>query len=137
MTHTEIADTADALSHMVAEQFVRLATEALRQRDRCFVALSGGSTPKCVYRVLAAEPFRSRVEWDRIHFFWGDERHVPPDHPDSNYRMAAETLLSKVPASPQRIHRIQSERPDATLVAQEYETEIRTGWSRSVPTESR
>jgi 6-phosphogluconolactonase len=126
MTHIEIAETADALNHMVAEQFVRLTTEALGLRRRCFVALSGGSTPKCVNRVLAAEPFRSRVQWDRIDFFWGDERHVPADHPDSNYRMASETLLSRVPVSPQRVHRIHSELPDAALAAQQYETEIRT-----------
>jgi 6-phosphogluconolactonase len=126
MTHIEIAVNADALNHMVAEQFVRLTAKALRQHGRCFVALSGGSTPKCVFRVLANEPFRSRVKWDQIDFFWGDERHVPVDHEDSNYRMAAETLLSKVPVSPQKIHRIHSELGDAALAAQRYETEIRT-----------
>jgi 6-phosphogluconolactonase len=84
----EVAETADALSHLVAEQFVRLTTDAIASRGRCAVALSGGSTPKSVYQLLAAPAFRTRVRWRDIHFFWGDERHVQPDHPDSNYRMA-------------------------------------------------
>jgi 6-phosphogluconolactonase len=134
MTRIEVADSADELSHMVAERFVRLATAALRERGRCTVALSGGSTPKGVYRLLATEPFRARVRWDSIDFFWGDERHVPLDHPDSNYRMAAETLLAKVPVSPKRTHRIHAEIGDAALAAQEYETEIRAAFGEPVAT---
>jgi 6-phosphogluconolactonase len=89
------------------------------------VALSGGSTPKNVYQLLAAPAFRARVRWGDIHFFWGDERHVPPDHPDSNYRMAVEAMLSKVPVLPANIHRVRSELPDAERVAREYEVTIR------------
>ena len=126
MTKVEVADSVDALSRMIAEHFVRVTTAALRERGRCAVALSGGSTPKRVYQVLAGEPFRSRALWDQIDFFWGDERHVPVDHPDSNYRMAAETLLSKVPVRPTKIHRIHSEIPDAALAAHQYDAEIRT-----------
>ena len=126
MTKVEVADSVDALSRMIAEQFVRVTTAALRERGRCAVALSGGSTPKRVYQVLAGEPFRSRALWDQIDFFWGDERHVPVDHPDSNYRMAAEALLSKVPVRPTKIHRIHSEIPDAALAAHQYDAEIRT-----------
>jgi 6-phosphogluconolactonase len=125
MKKIEVVESADALSHAAAEQFVRLTTDAVRARGRCAVALSGGSTPKGVYRVLADEAFRARPPWDRIDVFWGDERHVPPDHPDSNYRMAAETLLSKVPVRPEQIHRIHAESPDPALTAQQYETEIR------------
>jgi 6-phosphogluconolactonase len=123
---TEVADNADALSRLVAEQFVSRTTDALRERGRCAVALSGGATPKGVFRVLASEAYRSRVQWDQIDFFWGDERHVPADHTDSNYRMTAETLLSRVPVRAERIHRVRGEIHDAARAAQEYETEIRT-----------
>jgi 6-phosphogluconolactonase len=128
----EVADTADALSRMVAEQFLRVTSDAIRERGRCAVALSGGSTPKAVYRLLADEPRRSRAAWDQIDVFWGDERHVPPDHADSNYGMAADTLLSAVPVSPKKIHRIRGEIGDAALAAQEYETDIRTAFSEPV-----
>lgn len=125
MTHIEVAEDADALSHRVAEQFVALTTNAIDARGRCFVALSGGSTPRAIYRLLGAPAFRGRVRWAGIHFFWGDERHVPPDHPDSNYRMAVETMLSHVPVPPANIHRIRAELPDADRAAREYEAEIR------------
>jgi 6-phosphogluconolactonase len=121
----EVAEHADALNHCVAEQFVRLTTAAVEARGRCAVALSGGSTPKNVYQLLAAPAFRARVRWGDIHFFWGDERHVPPDHPDSNYRMAVEAMLSKVPVPPANVHRVRSELPDAERAAREYEETIR------------
>jgi len=121
----EVAEHADALNHCVAEQFVRLTTEAVEARGRCAVALSGGSTPKNVYQLLAAPAFRSRVRWGDIHFFWGDERHVPPDHPDSNYRMAVEAMLSKVPVPPANVHRVRGELPDTERSAREYEETIR------------
>lgn len=128
----EVAEHAEALSQMVAEQFVRLTTDALRDRGRCAVALSGGSTPKGVYQILATEPFRSSAQWEQIDFFWGDERHVPADHPDSNYRMTAEALLSRVPVRPKKIHRIHGEIGDAALAAHEYETEMRSALAEPV-----
>ena len=121
----EVAENADALNHAVAEQFVRLTAEAIAARGRCAVALSGGSTPRSVYQLLAAPAFRGRVRWSDIHFFWGDERHVPPDHPDSNYRMAVEAMLSNVPVPPANVHRIRSEVPDAETAAREYDGKIR------------
>jgi len=121
----EVAENAEALSHLVAEQFVRLTTDAIESRGRCAVALSGGSTPKGVYQLLAAPAFRTRVRWSDIHFFWGDERHVPPDHLDSNYRMAVEAMLSKVPVPPANVHRVRSELPDAEQVARECEGVLR------------
>jgi 6-phosphogluconolactonase len=81
------------------------------------VALSGGSTPKLMFQMLA-DQFRDDVPWDKIHFFWSDERHVPPDDPESNYRMANEALLSHVNGI---VHRIPSENPDAAAAASEYE----------------
>src|SRR5215204_3286039 len=82
-----------------AEYFVAQSVEAVRQRDSFTVALSGGSTPKSLYKLLVdpGNSFRDRVPWARIHFFWSDERHVPPDHPDSNYRIANDVMLSRVP----------------------------------------
>ena len=127
----EVAEHGDALSQCVAEQFVRLTTEAVEARGRCAVALSGGSTPKNVYQLLAAPAFRARVRWGAIHFFWGDERHVSPDHPDSNYRMAVEAMLSKVPVPPANVHRVRSELPDTERAAREYEETIRAGVDRA------
>jgi 6-phosphogluconolactonase len=116
----------EELCSAAAEEFVRLADEGVRARGRFTVALSGGSTPKAVYRLLAGEVggFRSRVPWDKVHFFWGDERHVPPDHPDSNFRMAYETMLSRVPIPPSNVHRIPAENPDAGKAAEEYEQSL-------------
>jgi 6-phosphogluconolactonase len=128
----DVAESADALNERVADEFVRVTTTALRERGRCAVALSGGSTPKGVYRILATEPFLSRARWDQIDFFWGDERHVPADHADSNYRMTAETLLSRVPVRSEKIHRIHGEIHDAATAAQEYEDEIRTAFAEPV-----
>ena len=121
----EVAENAAALNHCVAEHFVRHTTDAVHARGHCTVALSGGSSPRGVYQLLGAPAFRSRVRWNDIHFFWGDERHVPPDHPDSNYRMAVEAMLSKVPVPPANVHRVHSEVPDAERAAREYEDKIR------------
>jgi 6-phosphogluconolactonase len=117
----------DDLCRAAAEEFVRLADEAVRTRGRFTVALCGGSTPEALYRLLAAEDggFRARVPWGQAHFFWGDERHVPPDHPDSNYRMASEAMLSRVPVPPGNVHRIPAENPDAAEAATEYAETLR------------
>ncbi|MGD0266489.1 MAG: 6-phosphogluconolactonase [Candidatus Methylomirabilota bacterium] len=130
MSQPEIRILADGddLCRAAAEEFVRLADEAVRARGRFTVALSGGSTPEALYRLLAAEDggFRVRVPWGQAHFFWGDERHVPPDHPDSNYRMASEAMLSRVPVPPGNVHRIPAENPDAAEAATEYAETLRT-----------
>lgn len=125
----EVRVLADAgqLSRAAAEEFVRRAQEAVRDKGVFTVALSGGSTPKSLYSLLSSESedFRSRIPWSNIHFFWGDERHVAADDPESNYRMANETLLSKVPVPPGNVHRIRAENPDAALAAKEYEETLR------------
>jgi 6-phosphogluconolactonase len=89
------------------------------------VALAGGTTPKRLYELLATKPFRNRVEWPPTHLFFGDERAVPPDHPDSNYAMVFESLISKVPLPPQNVHRIMGEET-VTDSAAAYESELRT-----------
>jgi 6-phosphogluconolactonase len=115
------------LSRVAAEEFVRLANEAVEARGRFNVALSGGSTPRGAYELLADEKagFRGRVPWEEVHFFWGDERHVPPGHPESNYHMANEAMLSRVPVPSENVHRIPAENPDAAQAAQEYAKALR------------
>jgi 6-phosphogluconolactonase len=93
------------------------------------VALSGGSTPKTLYTLLATDAaLRAQVPWDKTQFFFGDERHVPPDHKDSNYRMANEAMLSQTPIKPEQVHRIKSEYEDAERAAQEYEQDLRASF---------
>jgi 6-phosphogluconolactonase len=111
------------LFQAAAAEFAALASEAVRNQGRFTVALSGGSTPRNLYSLLATN---SSIPWDRIVFFWGDERHVPPDHPDSNYRMAYETLLSKVSVRPENVFRIHAELKDAEGAAEAYEQGIKT-----------
>jgi 6-phosphogluconolactonase len=110
-----VFENSRELARGAAEHFVALA-----QKDSFTVALSGGSTPKVLYQVLAEE-FREQVLWSKVQFFWSDERHVPPDHPDSNYRMAHEALLSRVPVLESNVHRVRSENPSAQEAADEYE----------------
>ena len=101
LPHAEVRVLPDnaALSRAAADEFLRAARGAIEPRARFTVALSGGSTPKTIFGLLAADEAngRDKLPWDKIQVFFGDERHVPPDHPDSNYRMASEALLSKVP----------------------------------------
>ena len=113
-----VFENSRELARGAAEHFVALA-----QKGRFTVALSGGSTPKALYQILAEE-FREQVPWPNVHFFWSDERHVPPDHPDSNYRMAHEALLSRVPVPESNVHRVHSENPSAQEAADEYEKVI-------------
>jgi 6-phosphogluconolactonase len=123
----EILADRDALSRAAAEKFCELAREAINQHGTFTVALSGGSTPRDFYALLANPdaPYRGPLDWERIHFFWGDERHVPPDHPESNFRMANSAMLSAVPLPSANVHRIAAEMPSADAAAQAYEDELR------------
>ena len=105
-----------------AEEFVRIAKHSFEDRGGFNVVLSGGSTPRGLFSLLAAdEALRAQVPWRKTNFFWGDERHVPPDHPDSNFRMAKEVLLSKLAVDPKRIWRIKGEIENTETAAEEYE----------------
>jgi 6-phosphogluconolactonase len=115
----------DAVSRTAAIEFLRSARASIERSGRFTVALAGGSTPRQLYQLLASAEFRDRLPWDDIHFYWGDERHVPPTHPESNYRMAHEALLSRVPVPAANIHRVPAEDPDASRAAQAYEDELR------------
>ncbi len=121
----QVIANPEALAQAAAAEFVQQANRAIAATGRFTVALSGGSTPKSLYALLATPSWREQVPWQQVYFFWGDERHVPPDHPDSNYRMTQERLLSQVPIPPENVHRIKTERPDASAVATEYEQELR------------
>lgn len=112
------------VSRIAAAEFVLLSQNAIAAKKRFTVALSGGSTPKKLYSILAAE-YRDQVDWDAVHFFWGDERHVPPDNQESNFRMANETLLLPLRIPESQIHRIKGENEDAQFAAQEYEEQLR------------
>jgi len=117
-----ILPDAAAIAKRAAQEFVEAARAAVRQRNVFQVVLSGGSTPKALYGSLASDPaLRSQVPWDKTQVFFGDERHVGPDHPDSNFRMASETMLSKVPMKADQVARIRGEYPDADQAANEYE----------------
>ncbi len=115
---------AEAVSLAAAAEFVRVAAAAIQTRDRFTVVLSGGSTPRRLYEILASAPFRAQLDWSKVEFFWGDERAVPPDHEDSNYAMASKAMLLPLAIAPARIHRMQAEREDLELAAREYEAEI-------------
>jgi 6-phosphogluconolactonase len=109
-----------ALAETAANLIVDSATEAVRDRGRFMLCLAGGATPRATYERLALPALAERVRWDRTWAFFGDERVVPPDHAESNYRMALETLLSRVPIPPSQILRMRGEDADADGAAAAY-----------------
>ena len=116
-----VSDAA-ALFAAAAAEFKQAALDSVDAKGSFTVALSGGTTPKGLYSLLARE---SQIPWDRVSFFWGDERHVPPDHSDSNYRMAREALLAGLPLRDDQVFRVHSECADAAEAAQQYEGALR------------
>jgi len=116
----EVFGSPQELFRAAAEKFCALGSIAVEAQGKFTVALSGGSTPRGLHQELVTH-FASRLDWSKVFFFWGDERHVPPDSSDSNYRMANETLLSKLPIPPGNIFRVPSELPDARQAAAQYE----------------
>jgi 6-phosphogluconolactonase len=123
---TEIFGHNSQVIRRAAEIFLQQTQEAVRERAIALVTLSGGSTPKALYQLLVdpEQPFLTGVPWKKIHFFWGDERFVPPDHPDSNYKMAWDAMLSHVPVSPDAIHRFRTELGEPKEVAKAYAAEL-------------
>jgi 6-phosphogluconolactonase len=116
--------TPQDLFQAAADEVLRAAAAAIAQRGRFTIALSGGSTPRNMYALIAANASTS-LPWEKMFFFWGDERHVPPNDPESNYRMANEALLSKVPVPPANIFPVPTENPDADAAARAYEETLR------------
>src|SRR4051812_4072163 len=123
--HVRVLGSKQELSTAAAELFVDVGSRAIAQTGRFVVALSGGSTPRGMNQELAAN-FSSRLDWQKVFFFWSDERHVPPDHPDSNFKMANETLLSKLPVPADHIFRTPAELQDAGQAAAAYEAALQS-----------
>jgi 6-phosphogluconolactonase len=116
-----VYETPEELAEAAARHFASRARDAINERGRFAVALAGGSTPKAAYEVLARD-YAGALDWSKVHVFFGDERTVPPDHEDSNYRMAYEALLSRAPV--RSVHRMRGElRPGEAAAA--YEEELR------------
>ena len=115
-----------AIARRAADELLRVSLDAVADHGRFSIALAGGSTPKVLYHLLADDPgLRNRLPWDKMGVFFGDERHVGPGHPDSNFQMASDALLSKAPLKPEQIKRIKGEYEDADKAAREYEQELR------------
>ena len=114
----------DTLSREAAQYIVRLASESIVMHGRFTIALSGGSTPRKLYSLLGSEPYRSQIDWALVEIFWSDERCVPPDSEDSNYRMARETLLSNIPIAAKQVHRMPADQPDRDVASQAYTLEL-------------
>ena len=120
---------ANSIAQAAAAEFLEAVRDAVYEKDSFSVALAGGSTPKALYSLLATTSLlQAKVPWSKIQFFFGDERHVPPDNPESNFRMANEAMFGKVPVDPKQVHRIKAETPKAAQAAEEYEQELRTSF---------
>jgi 6-phosphogluconolactonase len=115
-----VSTTPQELFAAAADEVIHAANQAVEKNGRFTIALSGGSTPKALFNLLATNA-KTTLPWEKMFFFWGDERHVPPTDPDSNYRMADEAMLSKVPVPAGNIFRFPAENPDALEVAATYE----------------
>lgn len=126
MTRFTVLPTPEDVAAVTADRFVAAARDAIEERGIFRVALSGGSTPKAVYPRILEHDARDEVDWSRVEFFWGDERSVPPDHPESNFGVAYGMLISQLPdVRPDRIHRMPCEAPDLEAAALSYESELR------------
>jgi 6-phosphogluconolactonase len=116
----KVVPDADAIARYAADQIVALARESIERDGTFTIALSGGSTPKKLFELLASDEYRNRIDWPKVEVFFVDERCVPADHPESNYRLAHETLLSKVPIPPGNVYRMKGEDPDPNHAAADY-----------------
>ncbi len=118
----------DHLAHAAARRFLEVAIVAIESRGRCSVALSGGTTPRALYELLGSGDYSDRVDWSQVHFFWGDERCVPPDDSESIYRMAKEALLDHIQVPADQVHRMKGEL-DPQRAAREYDALLRDFFS--------
>jgi 6-phosphogluconolactonase len=128
MGRIEILPDSTSLAAHAAEW---MTAAALTTDAPCRVSLSGGSTPKALYALLASERFRDRFPWQRVHWYWGDERFVPYDHPESNYRMTREAMLSKVPVPQENVHPIPTD-GDPDDAARRYERTLQQSYGAAI-----
>jgi len=124
MENIQIFPGVDALAHAGAELIATAAAQSIAARDVFHLVLSGGSTPRAIFSLLNREPYAQKIHWEKVHLWWGDERSVPPVHPDSNYRMAYDTFIKYLPIPESHVHRIKAELP-ARQAAQAYELLLR------------
>lgn len=122
--HVQIFPNAEELAKKSAQFIVETIQRCLSQQTRFSLALAGGSTPKKTYQTLAQREFQNQIPWDKVHLFWGDERLVPPDHPDSNYHMVKEALLDHILIPDENVHRIRTELENPKEIAENYEHEL-------------
>jgi 6-phosphogluconolactonase len=128
----QILPDAAAIARRAAERIFESAAAAVKERGVFTISLAGGSTPKTLYTLLATDPaFKSKMPWDKTQFFFGDERHVAPDDSESNFRMANESMLSKLSLKPEQVLRIKGEYEDAEKAAKEYEQTLRSWFKLS------
>jgi len=123
--NTIITKNAQELAEKAADWITEIVSETLKKQDRFTIVLSGGSTPKLLHNLLASERYRDRIDWSKMHFFWGDERFVPFEDERNNARMAFETLLDKVPVNKKNIHVMQTTGPEPEESAADYEKMLR------------
>jgi 6-phosphogluconolactonase len=124
----QIYPDLETISREAADMFLQMSGKYIVDKGSFAVALSGGSTPKRFYELLGTEPYIRSIDWRHIHFFWADERCVPPDHADSNYRIAFDAFLSKINSPEENIHRIKGEE-ETVRAARDYEQDIRRFFS--------
>ncbi len=122
----QVLKDKDAVARAAADFFVSLAPQSQGDKRLFRVVLAGGTTPQALYALLASAEYRNRVAWDQVSFFFGDERAVPPDHPDSNYRTAQEALFRPLNIPEKHIYRMKAEQPDLEAVATDYERALRS-----------
>ena len=132
MANIQISPTVEDVIRKTAKQFITTAVKAIKHQDFFSVALSGGNTPQPLYEFLAKDPSADKLDWHKIQFFWGDERQVPPDHPDSNYFQAFRTLLKHRQVPGENIHRIRGEL-EPTIAADFYQQAILDWFSETLP----
>ena len=119
-----VFDTPEAAAAAAAERVVEVAAAAIARSSRFNLCLAGGRTPEELYRTLAREPIRGRVDWSNVHIYFGDERAVPPNEAESNFRMAGEVLVEVVEIPPSAVHRMHGEMPDLAAAVAEYESHL-------------
>lgn len=127
--HIAIYPDIDTISQQAAAYVVRIAREAIVTRGRFTLALSGGGTPKKLYSLLATEPYMSQIDWQLVEIFWSDERCVPPDDPECNYRMAQEVMLSRLSIPVAQVHRMPADRADLDAASLDYTREMQRVFS--------
>ncbi len=124
-SNINIFPNKDILIRESAKYIAGLMDDFIKENGKCTFVLAGGSTPKGLYETLASDPYKNSIDWNKVHFFWGDERCVPPDHEDSNYRMVQEAMIDHLDISSGNIHRIPAEEKPADA-AREYENSLKS-----------